>query len=194
MVFATHSLPRKVVTDNGPSFTSEEFRAFMSENGITHVTTAPYHPSSNGLVERVVQTVKRGLKATKGDSLQERLSKFLFTYRITPRTNTGIAPVQLLMNRQLRSRFDRLFPDLQHVQKKQAEQAASHINSKLLQSFKIGDLVYTKDFSSTPLIWNPRTVAKVTGPLSYHNELTDVWSTGMWMLYVLSGTVQIPRL
>ena len=71
MVFATHGLPRKVVTDNGPSFTSEEFRTFVSKNGITHITTAPYHPSSNGLAERAVQTVKRGLKATKGDSLQE---------------------------------------------------------------------------------------------------------------------------
>ena len=174
MVFATHGLPRKVVTDNGSSFTSEEFRAFMSENGITQITTSPYHPSSNGLAERAVQTVKHGLKATKGDSLQERLSKFLFTYRITPHTTTGIAPAQLLMNRRLRSRFDRLFPDLQqHVQKKQAEQAASHNNSKPLRSFKVGDLVYTKDFSSTPLIWIPGTVVKVTGPLSYHIELDD---------------------
>ena len=160
MVFATHGLPQKVVTDNGSSFTSEEFRTFMSDNGITHVTTAPYHPSSNGLAERAVQTVKRGLKATKGDSLQERLSKFLFTYRLTPHTTTGIAPAQLLMNCRLRSRFDCLFPDLQqHVQKKQAEQAASHNNSKPLRSFKVGDLVYTKDFSSTPLISILGTVA-----------------------------------
>ena len=71
------------------------------------------------------------------------------------------------------SRFDRLFPDLQHVQKKQAEQAASHNNSKPLRSFKVGDLIYTKDFSSTPLIWILGTVAKVTGPLSYHIELGD---------------------
>ena len=86
----------------------------------------------------------------------------------------GIAPAQLLMNRRPRSRFDRLFPDLQqHVQKKQAEQAASHNNSKQLRSFKVGDLVYTKDFSSTPLIWTPGTVAKVTGPLTYHIELGD---------------------
>ena len=190
IVFATHGLPRKVVTDNGSSFTSEEFRTFMSENGITHVMTAPYnHPSSNGLAERAVQTVKRGLKATKGDSLQERLSKFLFTYRITPHTTTGIAPAQLLMNRQPRSRFNRLFPDLQqHVQKKQAEQAASHNNSKPLQSFKVGDLVYTKDFSSTPLIW-----LLVHSPITL-SLVTDVSSAGMWMLYVLGGTVQIPRL
>ena len=109
----------------------------------------PYHPSSNGLVERAVQTVKRGLKATKGDPLQERLSKFLFTYCITPHMSTGIAPAQLLMNRRLRSRFDRLFPDLQQ---EAGEQAASPNNSKLLRSFKVGDLVYMKDFSSTPLL------------------------------------------
>ena len=174
MVFATHGLPQKVVTDNGPSFTSEEFRAYMSSNGITHVTTAPYHPASNGLAERAVQTFKRGFKATKGDTPQEKLSKFLFDYRITPHTTTGVAPSQLLMNRRLRSRFDCLFPDLQsRVQKKQAEQAASHDNSKPLRSFNVGDLVYAKDFSSTPLLWIPRTVVKVTGPLSYHIKLTD---------------------
>ena len=71
MVFATHGLPGKVVTDNSPSFTSEEFCTFMSKNGITHITTAPYHPSSNSLAKRAVQTVKRELKATKGDSLKE---------------------------------------------------------------------------------------------------------------------------
>ena len=90
IVFVTHGLPRKVVTDNGSSFTSKEFHAFMFENGITHITTAPYHPSSNGLAKRVVQTVKHGLEATKGDSLQERLSKPL--YRITLHPTTGIAP------------------------------------------------------------------------------------------------------
>ena len=87
---------------------------------------------------------------------------------------TGIPPAQLLMNRRLWSRFDRLFPDLQqHVRKKQAEQAASHNNSKPLWSFKVGDLIYTKGFSSTPLIWILGTVVKVTGSLSYHIELGD---------------------
>lgn len=172
-IFATHGLPRTVVTDNG-SFTSEEFLTFMTENGISHTTTAPYHPSSNGLAERAVQTFKRGLNATKGDSIQERLSKFLFTYRITPHTTTGIAPAQLLMNRRLRSRLDCLFPDLQtHIKKKQAEQKATHDNSKSLRSFNVGDNVYTRDFSTTPVAWIPGKVTKVTGPLSYHIELED---------------------
>ena len=172
IVFATHGLPRKIVTDNGPSFTSTEFRAYVSSNGIVHVTTAPYHPSSNGLAERAVQTFKRGIKSTGGESLQERLSKFLFAYRITPHTTTGVAPAQLLMNRQLRSRLDRLFPDLQvRVQKKQASQATNHDTSKPLRSFGINDPVYTKDFYSSPLTWIPGTIAKVTGPLSYWIKL-----------------------
>ena len=52
MLFANHGLPNKRVTNNGPSFTSEKFIVFMENNGIKHVTSAPYHPSSNGLAER----------------------------------------------------------------------------------------------------------------------------------------------
>ena len=67
-----------------------------------------------------------------------------------------------------------MFPDLQGcVLKKQAEQATSHNNSKPLRSFKVGDPVYNKDFSSTSILWIPGTVVKVTGPLSYHIKLTD---------------------
>ena len=44
-----------------------EFQTCMKCNGIRHVRCAPYHPSSNGLAERVVQTFKEAMKKTKGD-------------------------------------------------------------------------------------------------------------------------------
>ena len=50
-IFATHGLPEMLVSDNGSVFTSAEFQEFTSRNAIRHVTTAPYHPSSNGLAE-----------------------------------------------------------------------------------------------------------------------------------------------
>ena len=56
--FATLGLPEQLVADNGPSFTSEEFQQFMRNNRVHHIMTSPYHPSSNGLAERAVQTFK----------------------------------------------------------------------------------------------------------------------------------------
>ena len=96
-VFAIYGLPPTIVTDNGPSFTSDEFARFMTGNGIKHVKSVPYHPSSNGQAERVVQTLKLGIKRMQGGSIQERVSKFLFDYRITPHVTTGVAPCELLM-------------------------------------------------------------------------------------------------
>lgn len=66
IIFANHGLPQKIVTDNGPSFTSSEFRAFMSANGIVHIKSAPYHPSTNGLAERAVQTFKQAIPRISG--------------------------------------------------------------------------------------------------------------------------------
>ena len=193
-VFAIHGLPRKVVTDNGSSFTSEEFRTFMSDNGIVHVTSAPYHPSSNGLAERAVQTVKQGLKRTPGTSMQERLSKVLFTYRITPQSTTGTPPAELLMGRRIRSRLDRLFPDLtERVEAQQGKQAKYHDSSKPLRSFKEGDLVYTKDFSTTPVTWVPGKITKKTSPLSYHVELLDRRVVRRHIDALRNREVQYPR-
>ena len=44
--------------------------------------------------------------------IQDRLSKFLLTYRLTPHTTTGVAPAELLMGRRPRSLLDNLIPDL----------------------------------------------------------------------------------
>ena len=35
-IFATHGLPKNIVSDNGPNFTSAEFEDFIAKNGIKH--------------------------------------------------------------------------------------------------------------------------------------------------------------
>ncbi len=55
-IFVTHSIPALLVSDNGSVFTSDEFKDFLKQKSIRHNTSAPYHPASNGLAERNVQT------------------------------------------------------------------------------------------------------------------------------------------
>ena len=61
-MFATHGLPRRVVSDNESVLISSDLEQFMLRNGIRHIRTAPYHLASNGLAERAIQTLKEGLK------------------------------------------------------------------------------------------------------------------------------------
>jgi len=60
--FAAFGLPQILVTDNSTQFTSLEFTQFTMANGIKHIMLSPYHPSTNGLAERRVQSFKEGMK------------------------------------------------------------------------------------------------------------------------------------
>ena len=83
------------------------------EDGIRHITTAPYHPASNGLAERAVQTFKSLVEKSTGDSIDTKIARALFNYRITPQSTTGKSPAELLCGRKLRSTLDLIHPDIQ---------------------------------------------------------------------------------
>ena len=51
-------LPEQLVSDNSPQLVSDEFQKFLKKNRVKHLHSAPYHPSSNGLAERFVGTLK----------------------------------------------------------------------------------------------------------------------------------------
>ena len=112
LIFATHGLPRILTTDNGPQFTSAKFQAFLKANGIRHIRSSPYHPATNGLAERAVQSFKEHLKRFRDGSLAEKLAKFLAWYRLTPHSTTGVPPAELLFGRRPRSKLDLLKPNL----------------------------------------------------------------------------------
>ena len=107
-------IPEQIVNDNGPQFASEEFQAFIKSNGIRHITSAPYHPATNGLAERLVQTFKQALRSMFQSSkpVKEKLTKFLIAYRNTPHPTTGENPVQITLGRPLRTRLDLVKPNL----------------------------------------------------------------------------------
>lgn len=60
--FSNQGIPETIVSDDGSCFVSAELKEFLAKNGIEHITSAPYHASPNGCVERAVQTFKSVMK------------------------------------------------------------------------------------------------------------------------------------
>ena len=160
-VFSTHGLPEVLVSDNGSAFVSEEFQMFVKRSSIQHITSAPYHPASNGLAERGVRSFKEALKKSSGD-VETRLASFLFAYRLTPHSTTGVSPAELLLGRRPRSLLDSLHSDLaSKVSKCQERQKAAHDKHAKARSFVTGDRVYIRSFGGSP-DWIPGVVTGVT--------------------------------
>nr|XP_033960387.1 uncharacterized protein K02A2.6-like [Pseudochaenichthys georgianus] len=171
--FSNHGLPELLLSDNGTRFISTEFEDFLKRNGIRHVTSAPYHASSNGLAERGVQTFKRMMKKCPEGTLTAKVARVLFSYRVTPQTTTGLSPAELLLGRKLRCCLDSIHPDLcMKVKEKQERQIRDHDKKAKGRWFKTGDSVLTRNFSFGPK-WIPGIIESVTGPVSYTVMLGD---------------------
>ncbi len=110
--FSRYCVPRMTVTDNGKQFTAEVFQRFCKDNGIKHVKSTPYHPKTNGQVERFIRTFKSrylAAKDDKDDQLQ-RMFKMLFAYRNTPHKTTSKPPSELFLGKRLPNLLDNLKP------------------------------------------------------------------------------------
>ena len=166
-IFARFGLPEQLVSDNGPQFVSAEFTQFLKSNGVKHIKSAPYHPSTNGIAERFVQSFKRAMLTNESLPLEQRLASFLLQYRTTVHATTNATPCMLLMNRQLRTRLDLLRPNIGvQVANKQADQKVSHDQHSRDREFMIGQRVMVRNLRPGPT-WIPGTIVGRNGPLSY---------------------------
>ena len=106
-IFRTHGLPDTLRSDNGPPFASKEFEGFLEYLGISHKKGVPYWPQSNGEVERGNETILKIVRIARleGKDWRKALQNFLFQYRVTPHTVTGVSPAELLMGRKLRDKL-----------------------------------------------------------------------------------------
>ena len=109
-IFQTHGIPESVRSDNGPPFSSAEFEGFLDYLGIAHLKGIPYWPQSNGEVERCNKTLLKIIRIAtlEGKDWKKELQNFLFQYRTTPHTVTGLSPAELLMGRCLKDKLPKV--------------------------------------------------------------------------------------
>ena len=174
-LFSRYGIPRQLVSDNRPQFTSEEFHEFTVSNGVKHIRSAPYHPATNAAAERMVQTMKKALRASydNGLPLEQKLIAFLLCYRTTPHYTTGATPSSLFISRELRTRLDLLSPDIRaRVKEKQDAQKAYHDQHSKPRKLEPGQSVWARNFrdGSTSV---PATVSDQVGLLSYLVQLRN---------------------
>ena len=86
VIFSRNGIPKTLVSDNAPKFCDEDLSLWLEKIGCKLYKKPPYHPQSNGLLERMVQTVKTGLIVC---SQQKRkkidfLPRLLLSYRTIP--------------------------------------------------------------------------------------------------------------
>lgn len=175
--FAKLGLPNTLVSDNGTCFTSEEFAEFMKLNGIHHIKTAVYKPSTNGLAENMVKSFKSCLKKNSANNdIDLKINNFLFRYRITPHSTTGVTPSELIYGRIIRSALDLLHPsnglENRVLRKQQSQKQNYDASSPRRIEIDEGSKVMIRNYP-LPAIpkWIPATMTTQTGPLSYGLEL-----------------------
>ena len=174
-VFARYGIPDIVVSDNGPQYSSHEFKQFAQTWQFQHVTSSPGYAQSNGMTERSVQTIKHILKKSIKNGDDPYLT--LLEYRNTPVDESLGSPSQLLMNRRTKTLIpistELLKPEVKsemkvqvHLENKQKQQKVYYDKrTSNLSKLEVGDSVRVQNRDKT---WEPaKFVAKTKFPRSF---------------------------
>ena len=103
-VVRNHGMPLRVLSDNGPQFIAKFWRTLLSRCGSSTVFAPPYHPESNGSVERVNKVIVEMLRAftnAQGTNWCDAIYACEFAYNSTVHSAHGFTPFFLDMGREV---------------------------------------------------------------------------------------------
>ena len=120
-ILARNAVP---ITDNASNFCNESLVSWLRKIGYMPYRPPPYHPQSNGIAERMVQTVKMGFKASSpfDQNIEAYITNLLLNYRTVPHVDRKQSP-SALMCRQIRAPITMSFTIEEKVWYKRNKQA-----------------------------------------------------------------------
>lgn len=94
----------KLLSDNGSGYVSRAFRDYLHLVGIGHILAAPFHPQTNGKVERYQQSLKREVNQIPYEApsqLDKAIADFVdyYNYRRYHKALGDVAPADVLYGR-----------------------------------------------------------------------------------------------
>lgn len=159
----------------------KDFSAFCQQNGIRHIRTPPFHPQSNGQVERFVGTFKNALKKSRGEGdTEEILERFLFIYRSTPnpQTTNGVSPAEALLGRKIRTHFEsiRPTPALKPQRNVMMEKQYNSHHGAQKRLFSVGQKVLAMDYRGKHPTWIAGRIVQKKGNVVYEVSVgSEIW-------------------
>ncbi len=111
--FCRYGMPDCLHSDQGRNFEFNVVREMCSLLGITKTRTTPYHPQSDGLVERLNRTLLAMLSIAAGEdecNWDLHLPKLMFAYRTSVQETTRSTPFSLMFGREVKLPIDLMFP------------------------------------------------------------------------------------
>ena len=182
-IFARWGIPSQLTTDNGPQFSSNEFKKFAKEYEFIHQTSSPRYPQANGEAERFVNIAKK-------ICIQEDPFMALMVYRNTPNTSTGVSPAMLMIGRNLRTTLPTLEGNVRvnhnkihnKARKKDEESKKAYEyfynrrhSTRSLTDIVPGQMVRIKDDTGNQKTWSQegQIIEKCNTPRSYIVKLPE---------------------
>lgn len=103
-----YGVPSYLLTDRGSNFTSRYTKAFLNNLECRHLTTTAYRPQTNGMCERLNQTLVQTLaKIIRDKDAENRWDEYvgaaLLAIRTMPNESTKYSPAMLLFGYEMRT-------------------------------------------------------------------------------------------
>ncbi|KAG0439819.1 Gag-Pro-Pol polyprotein [Dictyocoela muelleri] len=148
----THPTPKLCLTDNGRKFTSHNFKVLLDSFNIKHVTSAPYNPTGNGIVERINKEIGIVLRMSRKARLSELKKNLWRKLNCTVNLNTKHTPYEIYTGKSIFKNL-KLYINVnkneifENTKKRLAAYQNRLDKIRVKIKYRKGDLVYIKNNS-----------------------------------------------